>query len=106
MESDGGFESKAGARRNGVGNAEHLERENGEEREPKRGIQCVKGNSVCGCEGEFSAGCGTMSAALKLALEGELGRGKDDVIVSWSIFPSSLESILATLMLGRTVVEG
>ena len=47
-----------------------------------------------------------MSAALKLALDGELGRGKDDVIVSLSIFPSSLESILATLMLGRTVVEG
>jgi hypothetical protein len=48
----------------------------------------------------------TISAALKLAPEGEDGRGKDDVIVRRSIFPSSLESIRATLMLGTTVVEG
>ena len=44
LESDGGFESKACARGNGVGNAKHLERKNGEERELKRGIH--KGNSV------------------------------------------------------------
>ena len=48
----------------------------------------------------------TMSAALKLALEGEDGKGNDEVITKRSILPSSLESTRATLMLGTMVVEG
>ena len=48
----------------------------------------------------------TMSTALKLAVGGEAGRGNDALMVKRSMFPSSLESTRATLMLGSTVVAG